>query len=75
MEQNQKEKIRVKLGKRSKTVAAVKEKDNGFDSFGLHLKTLDAETAKKYGYADHIKGLWSWNQEWKPLTIPFQLIY
>ncbi len=51
-----KEKIRVKLGKRSQTVAAVKENDNGFDSFGLHLKTLDAETAKKYGYADHIKG-------------------
>lgn len=50
-------KIPVKLGKRSEGGLVAMEQENGYDAFGMRLKALDAETAKKYGYGDHIQGL------------------
>lgn len=50
-------KIPVKLGKRSETGVVAMEQPDNYETFGMRLKTLDDETAKKYGYGEHIKGL------------------
>ena len=49
--------ITVKLGKRSTGNPQVIAQDDGYDAFGFKLKDLDAESAKKLGYPEHIKGL------------------
>jgi serine protease Do len=49
--------IKVKLGELNKKTSQRISQTNEFDEFGLKLRILTPETARKYGYAENVKGL------------------
>ena len=49
--------VKVKLGKRPDQSPETKEITQGYDPFGIRLKKVDADIAKKLGYPENIRGL------------------